>query len=116
MAKAAEKQRGNSKKKVVGRPFKPGQSGNPKGRPKKGFAISERIRASVTDEDWEEIIAKAKEQAKDGDKSARDFLVDRTEGKAPQTITQKNINIDHGDWDETEETAEQFLARELSQR
>jgi len=64
--------------------FKKGQSGNPKGRPKKGFAISDRIRKAVSDEDWEAIILKATEQAKEGDKSARDFLVDRTDGKPTQ--------------------------------
>jgi len=66
--------------------WKKGKSGNPNGRPKKGLAIAERIREALTDEDWLEIIAKATEQAKAGDKAARDFLLDRTEGKPHQSV------------------------------
>ena len=47
---------------------------------------------------------------------ALDRIMDRTEGKPQQTITQKNVNIDHGEWDEQEETAEEFLSRELSKK
>jgi len=94
MSKPADKQKENSTLKVVGRPFKKGQSGNPKGRPKKGSAIAERIREALTEEDWLEIIAKATEQAKAGDKSARDFLLDRTEGKPNQKIDITEREID----------------------
>ena len=66
--------------------FKKGQSGNPNGRPKAGKSFAERIRETLSDEDWEAIINKAKDQARDGDKSARDFLADRTEGKPNQKI------------------------------
>ena len=69
--------------------FKPGESGNPNGRPKKGLAVAEMISAKVTDEDWELILAKAVEQAKEGDKAARDFLTNRKDGLpiATQHIT-----------------------------
>jgi len=67
-------------------PFKPGESGNPGGRPKKGTAFAERIREAITDDEWNAIIAKAKDQALDGDRNARDFLLDRTEGKPNQKI------------------------------
>jgi len=63
-----------------------GQSGNPNGRPRKELAIATRIREALTEDDWLEIIAKATEQAKAGDKAARDFLLDRTEGKPNQKI------------------------------
>jgi hypothetical protein len=67
-------------------PFKPGVSGNPNGRPPKEKSIAGRIRAALSEDDWIEIIAKATEQAKAGDKAARDFLLDRTEGKPNQSI------------------------------
>ena len=69
----------------IGGPIK-GEVRNPKGRPRKEMAFASRIREALTDEDWLEIIAKATEQAKAGDKSARDFLLDRTEGKPNQKI------------------------------
>ena len=70
--------------------FTPGNSANPNGRPKKGFAVAEMINAKVTDDDWECILAKAVEQAKEGDKAARDFLTNRKDGLpiATQHITQ----------------------------
>ena len=87
MAKTSAKQTENRPKQKAPRTaFKPGQSGNPKGRPKKGTAFAERIREAITDEEWLAIITKAKEQAIDGDRSARDFLIDRTEGKPNQKI------------------------------
>ncbi len=86
MNTAPDKQKINRKPKPRPTAFKKGQSGNPKGRPPKGSAIAERIRSALTDADWLEIIQKATEQAKAGDKAARDFLLDRTEGKPNQKI------------------------------
>ncbi len=60
--------------------FGKGNIANPNGRPKKGFAVAEMIEAKVTDKDWEDILAKAVEQAKAGDKGARDFLANRKDG------------------------------------
>jgi hypothetical protein len=73
--------------------FKKGESGNPKGRPPAGKSFAERIRETVSDEDWTKIIEKATEQALTGDKAARDFLLDRTEGKPNQSIayTEKKL-------------------------
>jgi hypothetical protein len=78
--------------KGIGGPKK-GEVRNPHGRPRKGLAIADRIRANVSEDDWLEIIAKATEQAKAGDKAARDFLLDRTEGKPNQSIayTEKKL-------------------------
>jgi len=67
-------------------PYKKGESGNPAGRPKKGTAFAERIREAVSEKEWKAIIDKAVAQAMEGDKSARDFLLDRTEGKPNQKI------------------------------
>jgi hypothetical protein len=74
------------KRKAPKTAWKPGQSGNPNGRPKAGKSFAERIRESLSEEDWTAIIEKATEQAKAGDKAARDFLLDRTEGKPNQKI------------------------------
>ena len=84
------KQKNNSKRKAPPKAWKPGQSGNPKGRPKKGFTIADRIRGIVSDDDWRDIIEVTIIQAKSGDKDARAFLVDRTDGKPTQT----QINIE----------------------
>lgn len=82
------------KKKLPSTAWKPGQSGNPNGRPKKGLAISERIRENVTDKDWDAIIACAVALAKGGDKASRDFLSDRTEGKPVQHNINENKELD----------------------
>ena len=74
--------------------FAKGNIANPNGRPKKGLAIADRIREALTDDDWLEIIAKATEQAKAGDKAARDFLLDRTEGKPNQKIAYSETKLE----------------------
>ena len=84
MSESAKQKESTQKRKAPKTAWKPGQSGNPKGRKPKGFAISERIRARVKDKDWEAIIDKAIEMASGGDKYSRDFLLDRTEGKPTQ--------------------------------
>lgn len=75
--------------------WKPGQSGNPAGRPKT-ITLSEAYRRELakvdpTDEQkrtFAEILAEQTViKAKGGDVSALRELADRTEGKAKQTIT-----------------------------
>lgn len=80
MVEPIVKHKKNSKRKAPPKAWKPGESGNPNGRPKKGLAVAEMINAKVTDKDWEAILAKAVEQAKAGDKGARDFLANRKDG------------------------------------
>lgn len=67
-------------------PFKPGQSGNPRGRPRKADALATLFDEHFKKEDRIGVIAKAVEQALAGNKDARDFLFDRTYGKPMQAI------------------------------
>ena len=89
----ADKQHINSKR-VVGKPFKKGQSGNPKGRPKMEVCIPDILRSILQEKigegekitRLEAILKKVVKMAYDGDHGAIDFLADRTEGKAVETV------------------------------
>jgi len=97
-----EKQGNNSevgyKKPPVGKRWKKGQSGNPKGRPKSGFALNEYITdlANVELEDkktmLEAVVGKVYEEALDGNMSAINFLADRILGKPSQSIGIKDVS------------------------
>ncbi len=97
--KATDKQQENStsrnKRASFGRPFKPGQSGNPAGRPK-SLTLSEAYRrelAKIDESDplkrthAEVLAAKMIFKASKGDVAALKEIADRVEGKAKQTIT-----------------------------
>lgn len=77
-------------KRVIGRPFQPGQSGNPNGRPKsKPFkeALQRALRAADDDEELLNAVALALvKKAQDGDVSAIKELADRLDGKVTQPI------------------------------
>ena len=95
MSDSAEKQQGNSTK-VVGRPFKKGESGNPNGRPKKGTAIADILnaRGDEVDDDGltnrETMLHKVYDKAvKHTDRWAVQFIADRTEGKA----IERNVDV-----------------------
>lgn len=78
-------------------PFKPGQSGNPNGRPKKLPAI-DTLLADVLGEEGEEakeILQALVKKAKKGDVRAAEVLFDRAYGKARQDINQKNTLEDN---------------------
>ena len=96
---ATDKQTENSDGRAPGlanlKPFKKGQSGNPKGRPK-SLTLSEAYRRELAKIDpadpqqrtFAEILAeRTVSKAKSGDVAALKELADRTEGKAKQTIT-----------------------------
>jgi predicted transcriptional regulator len=79
----------------IGRRFRPGQSGNPKGRPK-SITLSEAYRrelAKVDPDDPEgrtraEVLAEQMyAKAKTGDVQALREMADRTEGKPRQTLS-----------------------------
>lgn len=100
--KVAVKQQKNSDKKknehLVKHQWKKGQSGNPKGRPKSGFALNEYITdlANVELEDkktmLEAVVAKVYEEALDGNMTAINFLADRILGKPSQSIGIKDVS------------------------
>jgi hypothetical protein len=74
-----------------GRKFQPGQSGNPKGRPKKIPALDKLLSdvlGSVEDEDSEmkAVINALIARAKKGDVRAAEVLLDRAYGKPKQEI------------------------------
>jgi len=70
-----EKQRYNTSGLI---PWKPGQSGNPRGRPKN--SVTTLLRETPI-EDRRAIATKLVELAKNGDLKAIDMFVDRTDGK-----------------------------------
>ena len=77
--------------------FVKGQTGNPKGRPKRRTE-EEYLDATisrVTLKDWREIVDKAVSQAKRGDSKARAWLSDYVLGPPPQQI--KHTGADGGD-------------------
>ena len=97
----AVKQQKNSDKKnkhLVKHQWKKGQSGNPNGRPKSGFALNEYITdlANVELEDkktmLEAVVGKVYEEALDGNMTAINFLADRVLGKPSQQIGIKDVS------------------------
>jgi len=69
-------------------PWVKGQSGNPGGRPKRerSQAYWNILITTLTNEAWEEIVEKAIDQAKRGDKHARKFLADYGIGTPEQRL------------------------------
>ena len=71
-------------------PFKKGQSGNPNGRPPKGFSMAEVLRRLLEEgkdaPTAEEIAKKAIAAAKNGDMRAIEFIFDRIDGKPKQSL------------------------------
>lgn len=65
--------------------FKPGQSGNPAGRPKKLPAIDELL-SNVPEADFQAIIKKLVSQAKAGNIRAAEVLLDRIYGRPRQSM------------------------------
>lgn len=84
----AENSIGTAEKRVIGRPFPPGTSGNPGGRPARklvDLALEEQLEANnyaQAIEIAQALIAKAKS----GDVAAIKLVAERTEGKALQKI------------------------------
>jgi len=65
------------KEQQIGRPFKPGQSGNPAGRPKGVRNKTTLAVEALLDGEAEAITRKAIEKAKDGDMTAIRLCLDR---------------------------------------
>lgn len=79
--------------------FKPGQSGNPKGRPKGSKSMTTRLRDALLAQDvdgaqlMDDIIIVAVKLARAGDPKMIQFLWERLEGKAIQPTSEVK------DWD-----------------
>jgi len=76
--------------------FQPGQSGNPKGRPRNAKGVKELLakigREKVDGKNgkrktrFEEVLRQVYSAAEDGEAWAVQFIADRTEGKVPQAV------------------------------
>lgn len=71
-------------------PFEKGQSGNPKGRPKKGQAMSDALRTVLNKskdgkQNKRAVAEKLVEMAREGHIEAMKTIFDRMDGKPPQT-------------------------------
>lgn len=82
-----------TKQRVVGKPFKKGVSGNPKGRPKGSSSLKDILRRIGIEElegsdmtKDEAIMRKVYKLAFDGQPWAVQFIADRKEGKPHQSI------------------------------
>lgn len=74
--------------------FVPGASGNPAGRPK-GVSLAWVLSRVLTEAEAERIVKAVIAQAKRGNMTAWQSLIDRTDGRVPQRTT-----IDGGDDDD----------------
>ena len=70
--------------------WKPGESGNPNGRPKKGEALTDKLREKVDATELSEWLIK---EAKSGDIQAIKYVFDRIEGKPRETVHQTIENL-----------------------
>lgn len=74
--------------------FKPGKSGNPKGRPKALPGINKMLTEVITEDDRRHILRKLVGQAKNGNMRAIELVLDRLYGKVTQqTEIQANMSV-----------------------
>jgi hypothetical protein len=84
-------------------PYKPGQCGNPKGRPKKLPALDQLLDEVLGSEnkgrtEAHQILTALLKRAKRGDVQAAKVLLERAYGKVPQPINLTGtLNIDAAD-------------------
>lgn len=82
---------GSARKKVPGRPFQKGQSGNPSGRPKVVGALKELARVH-TEAALDTLVKGLKSESEMARLTAANSILDRGYGKASQ-----HIELDAGD-------------------
>lgn len=80
-------------KKVVGRPFQPGQSGNPSGR--RPAILTKALAAKLTPEKAEQLATVLLQKAEAGESWAMQAIWERIEGKVPN----RNEDGKPGDFD-----------------
>lgn len=78
-------QHGNSGKRVVGKPFPKGKSGNPSGRPKGALSITTKIRKLLETDEGESVARAFVKYAKAGKFPFAKEIIDRIDGKLPDT-------------------------------
>ena len=99
MSETTKKQRSNIDNL---KPFKKGQSGNPKGRPKRAKCIPDILRKITAEEDKSGvtklnlILNNVVNEAIKGDTWSIQFIADRMEGKPAQVIQQTIEEIPSG--------------------
>ena len=67
-------------------PFAKGQSGNPAGRPKKGTAMADALRAALTPQAKAKVLKALVQKAQEGDIAAIKLVFERTDGAVPQPV------------------------------
>lgn len=88
---AAQNSKGSARRKVPGRPFQKGKSGNPGGRPKVIGALKEMARIH-TAAALDTLVAGLKSESEVARLTAANSILDRGYGKASQ-----HIELDAGD-------------------
>ena len=87
MSKSEKQNESTPKRKAPKTAWKPGQSGNPKGRPRSGHAITDIVRKlGDTKGQREKMLEMVYTQAMAGEKWACEFIASYDQGKPKQTI------------------------------
>ncbi len=92
--------------------WKPGQSGNPNGRPPKGYSITDTVREMMANspEAKEKLSKKVLEKALEGDLKAVELLWAYMDGKPTQT---SNINLQENPEEKVKRTLDLLKKDEL---
>lgn len=97
--------------------WKPGQSGNPAGRPKKKFSITASLEKCLQEKDkvskirnYKMILHRAIDLAKKGDSGMIQYLINRIEGVPQGTAPQTNIQVNNYTMEDRVEVAYKLVA------
>jgi hypothetical protein len=87
--------------KVIGRPFRPGVSGNPSGRRRGSVSLAATLKSRLTTADAKAIADKLIEQAKAGNRDAIRIILERCDEQPPPPLPVQSadpfdaIDLDH---------------------